>query len=428
MDKHFTLTSHDSRYTGSSSQKEMSVGQTEACDLRIANPSPYADRVAAKIALNRDGQGWHMVRIGQFPISVNGLAVNRVHYLEDGDLIDFGGGERYRFHIVEGEQDKPSLTVVRHSGRAMWSLAVSGVLIACVALWIAMHNSENKLSDSQIADIEQSLVKIETVEVAIMDGDSVVRSHSLVNHPVGTAFITDDSLLVTARHCVEPWLNIVKPMEIADIPDMADELVKMALEVETHNQLSDSLELELVAHLTLTYPDGSTRQMNTRDFKIDRSRDEIVELGDYDTDLFWRNISHRHGRSDMMLGDVAMARAGHAGKISLADEQELREIMKPRTRLIFFGFPHSEQGATRPDHVSDELRQELSLTDDGHIFMLAHGGQLVPGYSGGPVIANADGECRAVGVISVLDAKNSTRSYSVPSSQIKTMKDYDSSR
>ena len=54
--------------------------------------------------------------------------------------------------------------------------------------------------------------------------------------------------------------------------------------------------------------------------------------------------------------------------------------------------------------------------------MIAHSGQLINGYSGGPVMVIRHDSIYAVGVISVIDTKGGDRMYSVPITQWKSQK------
>lgn len=418
MDKHFTLISRDRVYVASSRKRETLVGQTENCDFVIANPTQYIDRLAAKIVENADGDGWHLVRLNGFDIHVNGVAVNRVHYLSNGDLIDFGGKDGYRFNIVEGETDKPSLTVVKPTGQWVMAVAALCAAILLAVVWLVYAHMPKTLTDSQIAEAEMSLYRLELDSVTVWENDSLIEVYQPVNIPVGTAFLTTDSLIVTARHCVEPWLNKVKPNEIPDIPEMDDQLVKMALRAETVNQIEGEETMRLISHFTLTDHEGQRSKMASTDFRINHLRDEIIEMGDYDNDMYWRSVSRRHGREDMMLGDVAVAKADKAGNIKIADYLTLKSLLKKRTPLTFIGFPMSETGPGSAEVKSAELTQPLSEIEPETPGMLIHGGAMVPGYSGAPVLTRDGAGYVLVGVVSVLDAKNGERSYSVPSTEI----------
>lgn len=421
MDKHFTLTSGHTVFA-SGSECDVLIGQNAGCDIRLENRTPYVDRTVAKISPDKSGEGWHIIRLCDADISVNGEALNRINYLNDGDVIDFGADDRYRFKIAEGHAAANTVTIVHRNSAYVWLLGILLVAMAGTAIWYASSGKRGQLSERQLTKATSSLLRTEVDSVCMWLGDSLIESYVPTSKAAGTAFVTTDSLIVTARHCVEPWLNAVQPEEISDIPDLDERLVQMALAAETANQLAGEEKMRLVSHLSVTDPRGRRAQMLSTDFAINRMRDEIVELGDYDTDLYWRSIAHRHGRSDMMLGDVAVAKADSAGHIALAKPDVLLSKLKPRTPLTFMGFPQSEQSGEEAEAETDMLRQPVSFVegDGATVFMLAHGGRLAPGYSGGPVLIRDGSGFAAVGIISVLDAKNGHRSYSVPVTEVTT--------
>ena len=70
------------------------IGQTESCDVRIANDSQYEDAVFAIIEKRENGQGWKLIRMSPYKeheVRVNGAPFDYVHFLNDGDRIAFTG-------------------------------------------------------------------------------------------------------------------------------------------------------------------------------------------------------------------------------------------------------------------------------------------------------------------------------------------------
>ncbi len=427
MNKHYTLSSRGGIVSLPATRAAF-IGQTAGCDVRVPDCEPYAPAVLARVEAASEGGEWRLVRLSPHAsIAVNGRKLNRVHYLADGDTIE---ADNYliRFNIREGELAHS--TVTPPGDRRLQTFVVLLIaLVIAAGTWMWLSADRSQLSEDELATAMASLVKIEVDSLCLMEVDSIIDTYVYPSRPVGTAFLTSDSLLVTARHCVQPWLNAVNPMAVREVPFLADRPVAMALRAETANQFEGSERLSLVSHLTLTAHNGSRSTATSRDFRIDTSRDEIIELGDYDNDFWWRSVARRYGRADMMLGDVAVMAADNAGSIVLADSLFIATELRPRTTLTFLGFPMSEGEGEVAEAERDELRQPLAHTDGGELFMLAHGGALSPGYSGGPVLVKDGAVVRAVGVVSVLDLRNGHRSYSVPVTTLKNLKtDEDSQR
>lgn len=424
MDKHYTITTRKGIYSAATDQT-MIIGQIDGCDLKIINHTQYADEIFAKIVPNRESDGWHLVKITRhWPISVNGVDINRVHYLSDGDVIDFPNCN-CRLNILEGREEKPSVIHIHKNGKLLWSIMAAIVIIISIVGYRIYDTSRENITSSMQNEIEASLFTTKVDSLQLLRNDTVVSSYAYASSPVGTAFLTTDSMIVTARHCIQPWLNCVKPHEYGNIPKLIDWPVEKALFAETENQIAGSDEYRIVSFLTLTDESGNSFHIDSDRFAINMDFDEIVELGSYDNTQYWRSISHRYHNQDMMLGDIAVARHDRAGKIPLANASDLKRILNHKgTKLTFFGHPESGVNGNQLDRVSDESRLPLKPldSDSTHLFMLAHGGTLTPGFSGGPVIARDGMVFKAVGVISVIDEKNGQRSYSVPTSEIRLLR------
>lgn len=421
MDKHYSLTGKNRIYRLTAVRPVM-IGQAQGCDVPLPNNSHYEDAIFAKIAPDRDGRGWHLVRTDRsVELKVNGIEVNRVVYLNDGDSIN-ADGHTFKFRIEDGERRESAVYNVSRPGKALWAVGAAVVLLALVfGIYIYREKSEN-LSASQREEIVSSLFSVRVDSIRLICSDTVADSYAYASGPVGTAFLTTDSLIVTARHCVQPWLNSVLPDRFGELPDIQEWPVAMALKAETENQLSGNTDLRMQSFMTLTDEEGHTFTLTSDDFAFNTELDDIVELGTYGHPMYWRSISHRYTRRDMMLGDVAVCRYARAGQIPLATEPEIRALLDHTgVKLAFFGYPEAGVTGNRLEYKTDELRLPLGDIPElpGRLFLLSHEGSLSPGFSGGPVIVRDGLGFKAVGVISVTDNRNGFRSYSVPTSEIK---------
>ena len=316
------------------------------------------------------------------------------------------------------------------------TLVLLPLVLFGVGYGIMSHNMEKiMLTEEMIKHAEKSVVQIKTDSVFLIaynktTGDTL-HIDSCEYMVSGTAFITDDSLLVTARHCVEPWLNVDSiPADSSKIESLP---VKWALMAETRNQEeSDSIEWKVESRLSVVIPDSTgsfiIEKFSSADFNIEKSRDHVIEYGDFDHLYFWRSIAALPRRTDMMLDDFAFLRlpahlASHAeGAIHLASKEEILQLEK-RKPVTILGFPESGVGAADFESSTDELRH-LPTRDslgfpDG---VLHHNGEIAHGYSGGPVLVRNGNECYAVGIISVHDRLNKNRTLSVPVSEVERWK------
>lgn len=420
------------------------IGQTEACEARLLNQSPYEDVVFAVIEPNADGQGWRLIRISPYyELRVNGTPVTLVHYLHHGDRISMEG------------QRQELLFQVRHdhlynqrAGAVAMTRPVSRKLIVALVLlplllfggllaWQIASVRNDSLTDEMIADARTSIYKLRVDSIQLhhlsAEGDSLVGTFCYddeVGHGiVGTAFLTTDSLLVTARHCIEPWLNDPEILTLDDYSQLKSQPTRWALEAETYNQLADDgTEMRLVTYCSLYQQDEVVTALGTvcsSDFQVNRDRDELIELGDFEHDYYWRSVAQRHQRRDMMLGDMAFLPYGKPGTIRLADSQNIGALTKRGKHLLFMGYPESQKISFETE--DDRVRQPLAFSDEDHLPSedIAHNGDIGHGFSGGPVLVRDGGDFYAVGIVSVTDGTNDKRRYSVPVTEIERMRVYD---
>lgn len=419
MDKHFTIT-YKGRILSFPGKSAVVIGQIPGCDVLLPNNTRYEDVVVAKILRDKNGFGWYIVKAtDHYPITINGCELNRVHYLNDGDSIETLG-QHLRYNVKDGEQTALSVTYIHKNGRAVWGILAAICVILTLVCYQLYDNQRDRITDAMKAEITASIFTIRVDSLQLICCDSVADIYIYASGPIGTAFLTTDSLIVTARHCIQPWLNMVLPQEYADIPKMTDWPIEAALYAETENQMTGEDKWRIISFVTLTNDEGRTLCLSSDNFKMNFDSDEIVELGSYDEPQYWRSISHRYSRRDMMLGDIAMARHDKNGNIALADKSELPTLLSHRgVKLTFAGHPETSVNGSLLDFKSDELRLPLEEMEecDGRICMLAHEGGLTPGFSGGPVIVRDGSGFKAVGVVSVVDEKNGSRAYSVPTSE-----------
>lgn len=425
MNRHYALVSRSGVFEAPAG-KTVYIGQGPGSDITVANNTPYEDVMVAKIAPNPTSEGWHMVRLtGSVCLRVNGEDVNRVAYLSDGDSIE-AAGDVWKFRIKEGELTGTTVYNVRRGMTAIWIVAALVVILAGLVGWILVDRQRETLSTAMRNSIEASLFTTRVDSLQLLRGDSLVDSYVYASGAIGTAFLTTDSLIVTARHCIQPWLNQVLPHDYGTIPEIHEWPVEKALFAETQNQLNGTDDWRIVSFITLTDESGNSFVLSSDDFRINTEFDDIVELGSYSEPLYWRSISHRYTRRDMMLDDVAAAPHDKAGTIPLATDEEVRELL-PATgvRLAFFGHPEAGVTGNKLEYKTDELRLDLEDTPGltGRLFLLAHEGSLSPGFSGGPVIVRDGMGFKAVGIISVTDDRNGFRSYSVPAGEAARLRD-----
>ena len=403
------------------------IGQQQDCDISVVNVSSYADEVFAIVRPCAHTKGWQLIPVSQYvQVKVNGSPVTLVHYLVDGDRIAFDdNNQELLFNVRNDGKYSTEMGIIKVSSPVSRKIMALLILLPIILFGILFYENrrmelEGKIQEMLLADeVKKSILQLSVDSVYYVEetssGSRILRRFSYVETEGkainGTAFLTTDGSLFTARHCIEPWLNdgeIIKgiPSMVKSIP------TKWALEAETYNQTHHNDTIYKVVGLcTLSRGEHATEQFEGRwkssDFIYDTTRDDIIELGDFDEECYWRSIRRQSSRSDMMFGDLAYMLFPMKGMITLPSDSDMRELVGEGNSLFFMGYPEYQipgfefsEGKVKRNYHAEE--------------MLAHDGSLVHGYSGGPVLVVEDNDIYVVGVISVIDSKGGDRMYSVP--------------
>ena len=422
------------------------IGQTEACDIRIGNESQYEDAVIAVIEKRPDDKGWKLISVSPYKeheVRVNGTPINKLHFLSNGDRIAFAGQRQELTFNIREDGMYTSTGIVAMGRRSNRSVIAWLAVVSIALVFLALRQlSIAPMSERMIESAKQSVfqIKVDSVQLMAHYGDSTVvcRTASLKDE-YGTAFLTTDGSLVTARHCIEPWLNLPNGTQLDTSCPSTPLHIKMALEAVTRNVIAeckgDSTRWEMVSYCSLRKPevdDSVLLRVTSTEFIINDSRDHIMEFGDFGHQYFWRSIKVRPHRTDMMLGDIAFlphaATSLHrSGTIRMATKEEVTRLCQKTNReLIIVGrmsnSTDSKQLQSPNGHLLLQIK-ESNCSDGYPNIVIAHNGNISHGFSGGPVMTRS-GLFRwcVIGVVSVTDPNNDNWYYSVPISEIERIR------
>ena len=413
------------------------IGQTESCDVRLVNYSQYEDAVLAIIEKRENGEGWKLIRTSPYKeheVRVNGTPFDYVHFLSDGDRIAFEGQSQELLFNVRHDDlyaFKGIVMTPKNSGNRtlkIWMLIIT-LLLSFV---VVQHYYNRSITPVIVEKAKQSVfqIKVDSVKYLKITGTDTVVLGACEENAAGIVFLTDDSKLVTARHCIEPWLNIPDAMRMDPTLKSMPLPVKWALEAVTHEVVEDDdSHYQMVSFCSIYQlkPDYKYLfSVKSTDFIMDKSRDHIVEYGDFNHQYFWRSISARPRRVDMMMGDIAYMNVtdempiNKIGVIHLASKKDIQSISdNPKIDIAILGCPNVIIGKQEIECSFGSLKKKIRLTKNGNPeFVIAHDGNLAPGYSGGPVLTKQGFKWYAIGVVSVTDKFVKGRFYSVPVTEI----------
>lgn len=383
------------------------IGQTGECGFRIPGHPDYADSCYAVVVPNDDGPGWHLVRLEESAdITVNGIPLELVRSLRSGDLLKF---DHTLVQFTEEKGERPSTLYVH--GKAPWAMwaAMSGILLVLVSIVLFLFHQNQKLTSIFKNEIA-SICKIESDTLLVLSTQGDTLEILPCSHPmVGTGFITEDGYFVTARHCVEFWLALENELQ-PDVRNIRDEAVRWAIRAETDTTI------HLVTRLKITSRDGShTWYHDSEAFTMDKSRDNVYELGGFNSPYLWRSVVSLYEQRGAELGDAAVMRWPHGkGNIQLEDADVPQQ---EKNALYCFGYPQSD---SRQDAVFSSVESSLyQVQSPDECFICEKG--LDPGFSGGPVFTNNLTHPKVV--VGIVSRSDGNHTLMVPVSQIHRLID-----
>lgn len=412
---------------------ELRIGQQDTCGVKFPNNTDYEDEQYAIIRPTRNEGEWPLVPTSEFVKTfVNGMPIALVHYLNDDDRITFDcEDQELLFRVHRDSKFDPAKGIQVVAAPVSRKLIVFLILLPLVLFaWLWVNNEQAKNVEKEriamLATLHSSVLQICVDSVLYVEvtsnGEKVIREYSYQSaegHVVnGTAFLTSDSRIVTARHCVQPWLNDAAIYEADSPEDLQSLPTRWAMEAETWNQTQESDTIyKVVAICNLYRGQNGTevfgRAYKSTEFEVDSTRDIIVEKGDFWHQYFWRSVKETPSNKDVMLGDVAWAKCDSIGGITLASDDQLTESLTAMQQLYFMGYPDYQ---TTQGFNTTEGKMQKDYVEGG---MIVHGGDLIHGYSGAPAIVTDGKRALAVGVVSRIDANGGGVAYSVPVSQLK---------
>lgn len=422
---------HPDRHVFICTERTFHIGETADCDVRF-EPCHHTPAYYATIVRNDDGQSWRIVKRGDVGIHIDGRSdAGYVTQLHDGDVLGFEGQEQtFRFHAYHDSRYAERTVAVR---RWPWVAAITALfaLIAVLAFW--RGTPQQGISEQELTDYEASLfcIRVDSVQYIEQtpEGETLLRPTKIMGNevPSGTAFLTQDSALVTARHCVEYWLGThldltTKPSRLPE-----DDVVRWAIEAESFNQnrtSDDTLQILRVYFSAYDFLGERRYSFVSTDSNvhINRQHDAIFPLADFEDDYYWRSIRPYFTESNMSLGDqLCVTHMPEAGMFTLATADEISAI-KRGGQLQVCGYPITSMDSRRVTFASGTVKQDMTSAP-GCIFFESN---INHGFSGGPVLQRTPRGIVCVGIVSRVDSISSgLYKWAVPVSETVLLKPTD---
>lgn len=404
-------------------ERIINIGETADCDVRFETDCLQPEYYAS-IIRNDDGKSWRIVKRSQhIDISIAGKgSIGYAHALSDGDLIQIEGQKTalsFHTHYDDRYQEE------EQQNRWQWAVASMIGLAGIIAVVLSMGNRQEGINVADTEPLEESiyLVKVDSVRrLTVIDGkvNIVPPTKTLEGEaPTGTAFLTTDGKLVTARHCVEYWIgaNLDLTTKVSDLKK--DDIVRWAIETETfnHHHPGDSAMLQVFFSI-YDFTGSKKWAFDTCDKKvhINTEKDGIFMLADFSEEYYWRTVKPYFTDRQMELGDILWIDSlAEEGKVALANQSQMEKV-KSGTKLMICGYPKTGIGDKRMISTEGTIRRLASANTENLFFE----SNINHGFSGGPILMKDGDDVIAIGIVSRVDSISSgLYKWAVPVTEIK---------
>lgn len=396
-----------------SAERIVNIGETVDCDVRYDSDG-MSPEYYASIVRNDDGESWRIVRRSQYvDVSIIGKGpVDYARQLHDGDVVQFGSQPMsllFQSHFDSHHDGAP-----KDNRYWLWPAAALAFMLVALSV-VVMQRKVDGINEKDILPLEESvfLLKVDSVRKMLVAGEKMQQMCPTKvlddEAPTGTAFLTTDGTIVTARHCVEYWLarNLDLTTKVDGLPE--NDMARWAIETETFNQNhpepSDSAMLLQVHFSIYDFLGEKRHSFCSTDNRVHMNKDEdgIFLLADFSQECYWRSINPYFNNMKMAMGDILWIDGlEEKGTIKTSNSEDLR-MMEQGTKLMTCGYPITGTGDKKATMASGIIKRDV--TDDN--VNLVFESNINHGFSGAPVFAKIGKEIVAVGVVSRVDSVSS---------------------
>ena len=275
------------------------------------------------------------------------------------------------------------------------------------------------------------IIRVDSVQwIEVSNGDTtLVRPTKIMGSggAAGTAFLTTDKKLITARHCIEYWIgnDIDLTTKVKNLPD--DDIVKWAILTEKFMQERENEDVSQQLRVFFSIyeeqmPDEPVFSFSSTNSNvhINRHHDGILQLADFSDDYYWRTVRPYFSDLEMELGDIVYMDVNIAGQIETADSASIAQLNQS-SDVAVLGYPNNASGkkVTFATGTIKENRADTLIRVNPDIQFDAN---ITHGFSGGPVFIRANDKVVVAGVVSKIDTDNGIFKKAVPVTEIEYMK------
>lgn len=414
----------------------LNIGQKSTAEIQLPCPEDLIPETFATIMPKEGQTGWYIVRrTDYYDIKINGESLSYARVLQDGDILCFENKDRViklLFNVSDdGHYSADNGIIYNKVKITRRSLAIYSLLMLFVVILLSILpgylRQLETFNDDDIATISKSVYQIDIDSVMLQmhtpaDADGVyqtIESRMPDESSYGTCFFTKDSLCITARHCVEPWLAYEGWTGDEDITELPIEIQWAIKSEQSIEEEADTL-YRVITFCSVMDGDSCIWQFTSDQCKIDRSRDEIAHLSPQQ--LPWRVIFPMFSRRDVELGDFAFLKCPVIGDMELVRPVDVKDMLVTTRECKLVGYPKENtiKRTTQQCRILDGIELGEDNTVQECIRLEVRGND---GDSGGPVIVKHNGSLYVIGILSKRDDHHDGIFFAVPTTEITNYTD-----
>ena len=415
--------------------KVLNIGETADCEIRFESDQYEPERYAT-IVENEDGESWRLIqRSEHVRAQIAGMGgFGYVHQLHDGDVITFDGQRvELEFHThFDSNYGKAGILIEQHTNKRMLYGVVGAFIAILVVFSFLFYNQRSKEIDYE--DLNKYLssifiIRVDSVQwIEVSGNDTTLIKPTLTMDgcsTAGTAFLTTNGKLITARHCIEYWIGEdfdlttnVKSLKDNDIRKWAIFQEKFMRERES-NDTSQFLKVYF-SICGDQLPDDPVYSFTSIDSNVHFSpKIAAFQITDFEEDYYWQTVRPHFVDHEMELGDIAYIDVDTTGNIELADSASIAQLDQS-SMIAILGYPNNESGK-RATYGKGQIKENRSDTIRRVNPDLIFEANITHGFSGGPVFIRANHKIVVAGVVSKIDTDNGIFKKAVPVTEIDQM-------
>lgn len=417
----------------------LTIGQQTSADIHLPLTEELLPQCFCSIVKAAESDGWLLIRKSDFyAVMVNDEELDFICRLNDSDTISAGECTFvFRTHddgrYIEGQGAVRQNAKWSKGTILLWCCSLV-LIVAALISYQVFSNNMKCFTGGDNDEIQASVYKIAVKEIILQrhtaadakDMYQTVEVYEPDSTSVGTCFFTQDSLCVTARHCVEPWVDYNGWSEQTTLADLPQDIRWVVMAEQSQLEQADTL-YRVVTRCQVMDEESCIYEFTSDKCCFNRSRDIITHMGN--EGLPWRIVYPLYARKDVELGDFVFIKTQRRGSLQLATDTYIADLANDRDYVTrIYGFPKTNHGnlweyqdvsqivVPKSENLfppSQEGRPEF----DKCLQLMVNG---TSGFSGAPVIVKKNGRMMVVGIFSKIDDFVDSKNifYAVPASEV----------